>query len=58
MEEALVKVLKTFATSLVCAEDKMMTASETVECFLRIAELTLSENGKQELINHIEQLWN
>lgn len=58
MEEALVKVLKTFATSLVCAEDKMMTASEAVESFLRIAELVLSENGKQELINHIEQLWN
>lgn len=58
MEEALVKVLKSFATSLLCAEDEMMTASEAVECFLSEAELTLSPNGKQQLINHIEQLWN
>lgn len=58
MEEQLVKCLKSFATSLALAEDEMMTASEAVECFLRESELALSETSKNELINHIEQLWN
>jgi hypothetical protein len=58
MEEALIKCLKHFATSLVLAEDEMMTASEAVECFLRESELALSPSAKQELTNHIEQLWN
>lgn len=58
MEEALVKVLKSFATSLALAEDKMLAPEEAVECFLSEAELALSPNAKQQLINHIEQLWN
>lgn len=55
MEENLIKCLKAFATALLSDE---CFAEDVVDKFMQDAELALSPNARQELINHIQNLVN
>jgi len=53
-EKKIVEVLNAFATALM--SNDVVCAEDAVEKFINDFEIAFSEEGKQELINHIKSL--